>query len=508
MQKLVVKHGEIRYLSAKGQAYLIENERSPKYKFLYSLLCDAGPRITEALTLKWSDLDFQKKTIQIRTLKQAKSKNKIQRVRIVPMTERIQELAGVYWKSLSYRPSPEDYVFPSQPDRTKPAARQPVDRKLKALIPGISAHVLRHTFGAKLASEEVPLETTARLLGHTGVTTTFQFYYHVPEIKLREAVKKTEPRTWFQDIKDYLFPKKRVHIQPMEAGRTNFHVGRKDELEKLAYLTEKRVNTLILGPQGMGKSHLLDNLKIEKLLRADEVSSPKKFLGGILLMLQHGDKEMAVSLITQNADIRKFVNAESVGNLIETVKSIVEPREYTLIVDDVTRLTPSGLRILEQLKNHFHIIAAARNVKLDKITGFSNFERIDLRPLNRNEVYEFLDMAAERLADRIEDETHFKEYIYRQTKGNPGYILEMIDRLDVETDLSIEKLTTIEHIAARQGVAIFPFVVIMLASMTALRYIGRGAGVEKNFLMMLAGIGLLVLFFGREMLRATKRKHL
>ncbi|MEK7257800.1 MAG: hypothetical protein AAB316_23790, partial [Bacteroidota bacterium] len=103
---------------------------------------------------------------------------------------------------------------------------------------------------------------------------------------------------------------------------------------------------------------------------------------------------------------------------------------------------------------------------------------------------------------------HLKEYLFRQTKGNPGYMLELIERLDVETDLSIERVQAIEHIAARQGVAIFPFLIIGLACLTAFRYIGRGTGVQKDFLMILAGVGLIALFFAREILRKTKRKHL
>jgi hypothetical protein len=292
----------------------------------------------------------------------------------------------------------------------------------------------------------------------------------------------------------------------MAEGLTKFHVGRKAELERLAWLTEKRVNTLILGEQGTGKTHLLDNLNIPNVLRADEVSSPKKFVGGMLLILHDGDKEAVIDLVTRNADLKRYIIAENLGNLVETLIQVTNPKEYTLMIDDVTRLTPSGLKVLEKLKMHFHIIAAARSVKLDKITGFSNFERIDLKPLNRSEAHEFAELASKRLQNRIEDFNHFKEYLYRQTKGNPGYMLELIERLDVETDLSVERVNAIEHIAARRGVAIFPFIVIGLACMTAFRYIGKGTGIEKNFLMMLAGIGLLALFFGREILRIQKRK--
>lgn len=514
LNDLIERQGKTKFLTAKGQKYLLENEPNPKYKFLWMLLGDGGLRVTEARFLRWSDFEFGKRKIHVRTLKQ--KGEKVGKIRIVPMTERLMECAGMYWKSLESRPEQNDLVFPSPRKPDQPISRQQIDRNLKDVIPGISAHTLRHTFGAKLASEGVSVETASKLLGHNGTEVTFQFYYHLPEQVLSQAVERTEPKNWLRDAWLYFFPKKRVHIQPMAEGLTKFHVGRKDEMLELANLCEKKVNTLVLGPQGVGKSHLLDNLTVPNILRADEVGSAKKFIGGILLMLHEGGRDeegnfvdpktQVIELVTRNADIRRYIIKESVGNLVETLLQVCQPREYTILIDDVTRLTPSGLKVLEKLKNHFHIVAAARSVKLDKISGFTNFQRIDLKPLSRAESREFADLAAKRLSDRVEDFDHFKEYLYRQTKGIPGYMLELIDRLDVETDLSIERVNAIEHIAARRGVAIFPFIVIGLACMTAFRYIGRGTGVEKNFLMLLAGIGLLALFFGREVLRIQKRK--
>ena len=513
---LIEKQGKTKFLTAKGQRFLLENEPNAKYKFMWMLLGDGGLRVTEARNLRWSDLEFGKRQILVKTLKQ-KGGNK-GKVRIVPMTERVMEMAGLYWKSLKTRPEKNDLVFPSPLNREKPISRQQIDRNLKDVIPGISAHTLRHTFGAKLASEGTSVETTAKLLGHNGTATTFQFYYHLPEKVLRSAVERTEPKNWGIELWRRFFPKRRVHIQPMAEGLTKFHVGRKKEMLELATLCEKKVNTLILGPQGIGKSHLLDNLQMPNILRADEVGSAKKFIGGILLMLHEGmededgcqidPKTHVIELVTRNADVRRYIIKESLGNLVETLLQVCKPKEYTIMIDDVTRLTQGGLKVLEKLKGHFHIVAAGRTVKLDKISGFTNFQRIDLRPLSRSESHEFAELAATRLAGRIENFDHFKDYLYRQTKGIPGYMLELIERLDVETDLSIERVNTIEHIAARRGVAIFPFIIIGLACMTAFRYIGKGIGIEKNFLMTLAGIGMLALFFGREVLRHTKRKNI
>ncbi|MEK7256537.1 MAG: site-specific integrase, partial [Bacteroidota bacterium] len=353
MLQAVERQGKVKFLTAKGQEMLIENEPNLKYKFLWAVLFDAGLRTTEARFLKWKDFDWAKRLISVKTLKQ--KGEKAGKIRLVPITERIFDLASEFYKGLEKRPNENDYVFTSKQFPDKPISRQQIDRNLKDIIPGISAHTLRHTFGAKLASENTPVETSAKLLGHSGTQVTFEFYYHIEERILRQAVQRTEPKNWARDVWYFFFPKRKVHIQPMTEGLTKFHVGRKAELLQLQELTEKKVNTLLLGEQGLGKSHLLQNLNIEKVLRADEVSNPKKFVGGMLLILHQGHedengnyivgKEAALALVTKNADLRRYIQAESLGNLVETLLQVCSPREYTLVIDNVSQLTPSGLKV-------------------------------------------------------------------------------------------------------------------------------------------------------------------
>ena len=59
--------------------------------------------------------------------------------------------------------------------------------------------------------------------------------------------------------------------------------------------------------------------------------------------------------------------------------------EYTLVIDDLSALTPSGVTALDKLKNPFHIIAASRKIKMSHGSFLSNFQKISKVPLYRIE---------------------------------------------------------------------------------------------------------------------------
>ena len=51
-------------------------------------------------------------------------------------------------------------------------------------------HCFRHTFGSRLAAAGVPLQTTSKLMGHTGINVTNQYYINVEENEKRNAIQK------------------------------------------------------------------------------------------------------------------------------------------------------------------------------------------------------------------------------------------------------------------------------------------------------------------------------
>lgn len=499
----IEQYGNVSFCTQSGYDYLVRNCKNVKYKALFAVLGYAGLRISEALALKWKDFDFMKKEVKVGTLKKRRKNS----VRIIPLhSEVIDKLSR--WSEVSKYREKDDFVFYGK-NRERHLSRKVVDRKLKTLIPKLSAHKLRHLFATRLSSEGTPDKTIQKLLGHESILTT-QIYTHVPADILRAAIQSTESKTIIQRIQTKLFPDKKVSIIPFEIGETNFHVGRKKELETIADLMDKKVNFCLKGNYGIGKKHLLRNLKGEKIIRLDEFKGVKDTLKSMLLKLYDDDKNAILIMMKEKADFHKFLNATStlIATMIELLIDCTEKKEYTILIESVGSLTPSAARTLSKLSNHFHIVTAATAVQIKYKNQFSNFQFVEIKPLSRQESIKFIEMVAAPLQPKVDDWEHFKNYIYDQTNGNPRFMLEQIERYRVESNLSVEVVGNLRHTAAKNGVNILPFFAFLLCLTAGARYIPKIMAKPEGIFYAVAVVGMIMLWFYSRIMTGTKRKYI
>jgi integrase len=121
---------------------------------------DTGMRASELFTLGWSDLDLGKGTISIQSLN-----TKTLRGRTIAMTERVkQELL------LRFKHRLGELVFGIQ--SCDGAFKRPV---VKAGIPELRFHDLRHTYGTRLVQGGMPLPQVGKNMGHTQPQTTYRY---------------------------------------------------------------------------------------------------------------------------------------------------------------------------------------------------------------------------------------------------------------------------------------------------------------------------------------------
>ena len=57
-------------------------------------------------------------------------------------------------------------------------------------VPKYGFHVYRHTFGTNLSRAGVPIERTSKLMGHSGVDVTSQYYINIGQEEKLDAVEK------------------------------------------------------------------------------------------------------------------------------------------------------------------------------------------------------------------------------------------------------------------------------------------------------------------------------
>ena len=159
------------------------------FEFLYSTGC----RISEAIGVKWGEIDFRRGTVVV-TGKGSKD-------RLVILGGPAREaLAALRREVGAQRPdlaADGSAVFLS--DRLRPLSARFVERRMKrylaeaGLPSDLSPHKLRHSFATHLLDAGADLRSVQEMLGHASLSTT-QVYTHVSIERLRDAYAKSHPR--------------------------------------------------------------------------------------------------------------------------------------------------------------------------------------------------------------------------------------------------------------------------------------------------------------------------
>ena len=158
-------------LSMEEVKTMIETTRNLKHRAILAVIYSAGLRISEAISLRPSDIDSDRK--QIRVL------GKGNKYRYTLLSANTLNMLRIYWRAYK----PERYLFEGQkPGQPISISTIQVVFKHACKKSGInkpaSVHSLRHSFATHLLESGVNLKIIQSLLGHSSLRTT-SIYLHV-----------------------------------------------------------------------------------------------------------------------------------------------------------------------------------------------------------------------------------------------------------------------------------------------------------------------------------------
>lgn len=502
---------DINYLDKNKSDLLLKVCKNYKHKTAILLMMDCGLRVTECVTLKMRDFDFRKKIVMVRSLK----KRDEEVIRKIPMSGRLIESMADYLQHTKSKKE-DDWLF-EKPGQTNLAMnRRAMNKSLNRLkeknpsLHNLHPHALRHTFATRMLSTGTPLHDVSSLLGHKSYSTTL-IYNHTPLEILRQNIDNAtkEKLSWYQKIIHYFFPKKTTSIINFNPNPQNFLVGRETEILSILDKLNKNINVILLGHIGIGKSHILKQIEFpnRKILKLDEMANLKLTFVNMLLYLYDNDKEAIKNMIFggfNKTQIMQKLQKDSVATLIEEILKITRPHEYILMIENVDGITSKGMKVIEQLKDHFLIITTAREVPINKANFLWNFERINVEPLPRTESLELIHRLSYDMD--IENMEVYRNHIYDQSAGNPRVIYELCDRYRKELIVTDDVVRSIKHIGGIPEIDMSFIIIFVLAGVAVMRYTSREIG--GTSWRFIGGLALVLLMMSRFFLSKMKRKFI
>jgi hypothetical protein len=324
---------------------------------------------------------------------------------------------------------------------------------------------------------------------------------------LRTQIEKstTAKKNAWQKI-TALFRKEKPRSINIRPEGMNFIIGRSQEIERVSILADKGINTIILGDIGTGKTEIINQFTTEKkILRIDDLTDLKNTLINALLFLFNNDKEAVFNLMFPKLELKDAqvkLTKHSAIALANQLVSLTEKHEYIIVIDNVDRITPRYIKILEILKDHFTIITTAREVPINKSSFLWNFERLRLENLKRADSLELIHRLSYDL--EVEDPVLFRNHIQEQSNGNPRVIYELIERYRKEAFITNDVVRNVRHYGSMREYDMSIFIVVGLGTLAVLRYLAIETG--DTSLKFFGGAALIFLLVFRNVFRISRRK--
>jgi len=164
-------------LSKNEVISIFENISNLKHKTIMMLIYSAGLRLNEAITIKKSDIDFDRGVINVKCGKGRKDRTTL-------LSGKFSNLLKIYLDAYL----PEKWLFAGQEKGSHISGRSVQNVFQRALLKTriekpATVHSLRHSFATHLLEQGIDIRFIQELLGHQSPNTTM-VYTHVSKSKL------------------------------------------------------------------------------------------------------------------------------------------------------------------------------------------------------------------------------------------------------------------------------------------------------------------------------------
>ena len=164
---------------------MINTIQNIKHRAIIQLIYACALRIGEAVNLRIADIDGQRLQLHIKQSKGAKD-------RVIPIPQQTLDLLREYFKQYH----PKEFLFTGQDGgRYDVRSIQQIfhrARRAARILKKVTVHTLRHSRATHLLCNGVDVVFIQKLLGHSKVETTNNFYLHTDVTDLQRAIMRAD----------------------------------------------------------------------------------------------------------------------------------------------------------------------------------------------------------------------------------------------------------------------------------------------------------------------------
>jgi len=173
---LKTENTKIRFLSREEEKTLFEHLKGHWLEPIVFTALKTGMRREEILTLKWGNVDFKAKFINLLKTKNGKARK-------IPISPKLKE-------KLQSIKNESEFVFINSKTKTKYSSITKTYNEIleKAKIENFTFHDLRHTAATRMIEGGYDLVTTAEILGHSDLRMV-GIYAHTDFERKRKAIE-------------------------------------------------------------------------------------------------------------------------------------------------------------------------------------------------------------------------------------------------------------------------------------------------------------------------------
>ena len=291
-------------------------------------------------------------------------------------------------------------------------------------------------------------------------------------------------------------------------------VGRDREIETLVKEMKKGRSCLLIGDIGTGKSTILrqaysqitkeTKIKCLYILKSWPLKDMLYFIMEEMHERYHDllplPKEETKGLLPWKS-LRKDAYRMKINEMASHISQSLKEKDYIIILDQLDRVTPSSVAVLEMLMDRCCVISATSMIKPNPALKrlYWKFKKITVNNLDRGDALKLIDQIIYDLDIPVEDPKMLKNKLLRASRGNPMMIRDVLESGALDQFVSqsfAREIDQLEH-AGTKYIDLTPMLLVIGAVAMTIRFVALGIGSKDLYVFAGAGTAffMVVRFF-------------